>query len=792
MIFNLQTYINMTKEAMAGKARRYRDETKWCSIEDAVKGTETALVYKDGSGVQTWEELKKEIPSTEGILYEILAFKAKTQARLMERYGDNKEEVDKYFQVLTGFHPMYGLYMTSVGPYIATVDAWQTMFKYCNDKGSQEITNELLDMAENDEALTVAQRNTAKQVKADKANKFSHFTKRYQRATEQEINSSVSKFVKKLAGRMAQYLPLADIDLNPSDFQIDAVQPNGEYSGEAKNLRKKHVIYKNLDRSSVSGQQLENEMPIIATATPMTLNAKGISKIMAMASKTGNWESVYDQAIAHVAHKNGIDFEKCKILMDNDINIMKSIVDVAKEIQLSLHDKKDPTVALMANIPDFVVNARFLVGTQNPSALRTEESQVNLQSLKVEILNAIVKLGENPLFTKSSTDEKARKVAVFMQESRKDSKYKNTKAKGEINPDDIKKFIEKIKQERAVMGKGGKIVGRKNYQKLLQEASGDLESLIKNKASKYEEGFDTYRAACIQAGYYHTSPRSDALKGVSYDNQETPVAGAPIEVSEKSLGGISDVDVKTKAKIGWIYSIPSGIFRSMSEDEEVSSKDLLQKRSASDDGLTTFEIIKRDENTIKKALSPIDMESQIKRDTTPHKTIEEQEAEAEAIPETPEDYAEVAIETVINENGQEVIKEEGEKKETEVGEGGEFPIEEVPAEQSVAQGLEPEGDFPIEEVPPVETPQAIQPVPAIQQPQIVPQEQQIEEQNPQVNEPQNNTNEKKRKKTKQNVNNLVANTLKSLIKIAKDLDDKGKYDAAEEVHRVIRKYQEGI
>jgi hypothetical protein len=182
------------------------------------------------------------------------------------------------------------------------------------------------------------------------------------------------------------------------------------------------------------------------------------------------------------------------------------------------------------------------------------------------------------------------------------------------------------------------------------------------------------------------------------------------------------------------------------------------------------------------------MEAQIKRDTTPHKTIEEQEQEAEAIPETPEDYAEVPLETAITENGQEV-----EKEDEKVEEGKEeFPIEEVPAEAPVAQGVEQEGDFPIDEIPVAETPQAIQPVPAIQPPQAVPQKQPVAEENQQPITPQNNTNEKKRKKTKENVNNLVANTLKSLIKIAKELDDKGKYDAAEEVHRVIRKYQEGI
>ena len=40
--------------------------------------------------------------------------------------------------------------------------------------------------------------------------------------------------------------------------------------------------------------------------------------------------------------------------------------------------------------------------------------------------------------------------------------------------------------------------------------------------------------------------------------------------------------------------------------------------------------------------------------------------------------------------------------------------------------------------------------------------------------------------------NLVSTTLKNLIKIAEELDKEGKTDEAEEIHKVIRKYEEEI
>lgn len=42
------------------------------------------------------------------------------------------------------------------------------------------------------------------------------------------------------------------------------------------------------------------------------------------------------------------------------------------------------------------------------------------------------------------------------------------------------------------------------------------------------------------------------------------------------------------------------------------------------------------------------------------------------------------------------------------------------------------------------------------------------------------------------LDNVLQNTLYNLVKIAEELDNEGKDDAAEEVHRVIRKYQEDL
>lgn len=52
--------------------------------------------------------------------------------------------------------------------------------------------------------------------------------------------------------------------------------------------------------------------------------------------------------------------------------------------------------------------------------------------------------------------------------------------------------------------------------------------------------------------------------------------------------------------------------------------------------------------------------------------------------------------------------------------------------------------------------------------------------------------EEEKEEEEENLLSLLSNTLRNLIKIARELDESGKEEAAEEVHKVIRKYQKGI
>jgi hypothetical protein len=197
--FNLKSYL--IKEAMGARAYRYRDQIHWNRIEDVIKGQAVAVVEigSDDNNVKqkTWEELRKEMPSLNGAIYEILDFKAEREAFFQARYGIPKDDVRDIFQVFVGYHPFYGCYALSVGPYCASASDWKVMSLYSEEKGHTEILPEDLEeaisnskarLAENKQDATAAKLlSAAKSIKADKSNRFGAFIRRFQRATVEEI-----------------------------------------------------------------------------------------------------------------------------------------------------------------------------------------------------------------------------------------------------------------------------------------------------------------------------------------------------------------------------------------------------------------------------------------------------------------------------------------------------------------------------------------------------------------------------------------------------------------------------
>jgi hypothetical protein len=815
MKFNLNTYLGMVKEAMAGKARRYRDHTDYTPLDNAIKGDSIAVRYGDES--QTWAQLCEEIPSVQGVLNEALDFREEKRLKFIQRYGDGVEDIDSYFQVFVGFNPMYGMYVLSAGPYTATTAAWRNMLKYARAKGFQEITDESLAMAENDPNILSALEptkeknpetvmNMAKQVKADRLNRFASFVQKFARVNPEQIEGAAKKYYKKLTSGITKLMPLSNINddfFDKSDLQIDVKVANGKIRGkEGGQLARASENYGSVDPNTPQGQQLYSteegqesliggKSPVLGKGSELTLNAKGVNKIMSIAKKTGDFEGAFNLVKQEAMRMYGITEDQLEAHMNSNLDFWAVMNKILKGFQKQQVYKDDPSFNLMRSVMDwsFHANNRILVGSQGFEALRTKESQVHLAEFTTEVLETYLELGKTPTFKKHNNKQKAQEVASAMQAKRdNDPRYAKGKAQGTINPEVIANIIERLKREKNIIGKKGFVVGTKNYAMLLEEARNYEKQIKESRGTKSAEGFSDFESCKRATDIYMSDPRTTALDEAT--GAEVVDSGETFDAATKM---VNVVDPLTKAKL---YVPKTSIFKSSPVNVTVAM--LSEKRQGKLAGVTDDQFIATDEKAEVQKLSPLEIREKLRTHENELVTVEQQEQVADTLaeqePETDEDFADTPEKTEINEQGVEVPVEQGE----------EFPVEEVGGE--VAENAQAPEDFPIEEVPaqgveqqvgqvqPQPQVEPVQQAPLAQPEQVQPVQEEVANEAPlgQQNPVPAVPKKQKRKKAITPVNNLVANTLSSLIKIAKELDDKGKCVASEEIHRIIRKYQERI
>ena len=98
---------NLYRHAMGWDWTRYRPEFQWFDLDSIVGGQNSE-----------WNELVGQNPSLKNALYEVHSkFYGDKMNFFQERYNVDEQTVKKFFTVYVGYHPAYGMYMCSVGPY---------------------------------------------------------------------------------------------------------------------------------------------------------------------------------------------------------------------------------------------------------------------------------------------------------------------------------------------------------------------------------------------------------------------------------------------------------------------------------------------------------------------------------------------------------------------------------------------------------------------------------------------------------------------------------------------------
>lgn len=742
MKFNLDNFI---KEAMGAPAWRYRSEIKWCRIEDAVRGTPIACVESDENDLNsvpkelTWSELKaKRDNGVRSSLFEILNFKAKVEAIFQSRYNMDNRKLREFFQLFVGYHPFYGVYMCSVGPYFAKDNMWAKMKVIAGDR---EIDNAFLDevIASTEQRLADSSTNqaiqdeligtlsAARSVKADITNRFGFFTKRNQRATKEEIQKSADNFIKTALAELSKVMDTSDIHLGLEDVRLVLKQATGEQRG-TETLGYKGNVYNGLSDVSPDAQELFKNRPILGAGSEIQLKPNVLSNIILKSVKSGNWQTVYDEALSRIARKNMEKSTKkvkgvapvisddmireevvkiSELLQDESFDsegIIKQVLEFSHGIRKEMIARGDVNAELM-KLPsvDFKIMKKPKVGSVMPTTLGIKADQLHLAELRAEVLDVIAKEGtDNPT-----------KIAEILNTGIRSKNINNLKAKGKITEQEIGQVILRCKEERKVRVKG-QFSKQKTYAQLAAESKKQLED-FKNALDKKDlSGFNNLEEAFVMACLSLASPGSDAI------------------------------DPQTKAHISSLFMPPPDLFRRGENFINYTSEQLTSARRNELEEKEVYDNI--------KIASPKEIELEIG-------VTEEESVVPEEEPEVTE-----AVEPEIGQIDQIDPVEQVDQV---------SPVE--PVEQ-VAPVDQPISDFPITEVP--------QQTENIQAPQAT--------QEPQVQEHVEPVIKPKKRVKPSDFAKLVSNSIGTLVKIAKDLDQKGKCAASEEIHKIIRKYQKGL
>jgi hypothetical protein len=780
MKFNLREFI--TKEAMGSPWQRYRNDVKWCKLEDAIQGDAIAIKNADGTQ-ENWAQLQERVEGLKGALVETLNAKAIKIQTFLERYEATREQIEQMNMFFIQFHPMYGIYYLSIGPYVAGTQSWNKVLEFSRSKGSAKVTQDIVS-----EALNSPERDlsmAARSVNGDINNKFSFFTRRFAMADEATIKKSATKFLTTKIKDLSKVASLSGANIKDlldfSDLAMVVKETKNEKGNV--NLKKLDKLFNSLDPQAPDGIKLYERHPVLGTDSQISFNSKGLAKIMVAAAETGNWGDLLEKAIVSTAQEMGKTVEEARAFMYQDANFLNKIMEMASKERDALVSSGKIRAEDMPQIPN-TKDIEYIVKTGNvtsqyPTELRATDTIKHMAELKVEILQTIKDL-------KTNDPEKIANELTL----RRAKTYKGVKAKGKITPEFIGNFLRTLKFERAIFDKNGRYTGQKKaFEQTLAEAV-ETDQFFKNiKGNKIDEGFGSLKK-CMEVAamhFYSTGASADADSDAEADGG----ISSDLKVQDVALL----VDPKTKAKIGFLASPAPNIFN-WNGTSDFTTEELNTWR-ASSTGLTggdqaTMKEIKR------KAMTPDALRTDILSRMQKQPTRVEQEVEEREIEE----------EEVLPNDGGVVVEETAEEQ------AEEFPVDDV-TDVTEEDVLEPEVILPEQgaEDAPTKEPFSIQDVTDVE-PQTVPQEteqagnfpvEDLTVQNPAQPKaeedfwakwnPKKKT-EKKRGIRPQIVNNptedTVASSLKSLIKIARELDGQGKYAAAEEVHKVIRKYHKRV
>ncbi|MFA7219355.1 MAG: hypothetical protein WC119_02505 [Synergistaceae bacterium] len=438
---------NLFKKAMGNRWRAYRPQFDWFKIEDIVKGTDPS-----------WNELVELNPSLKYAIYEFSkVFTEQKMSEFRNRYGLQDDVIKEFFHIYVGYHPSFGLYLCSIGPY----------------KGPKE---------------------------EDAQNKFGYFTHRLASTDSYNLRSflngflndsksnfpSISEALGKNPSSSKQKIVEGDQwngewmksglweILDESDFVVNIQHRTGERRGEKQwkgftyeqlNLTPEFMLKNDAEYARQTGGEIPYA-PVIGIGSWIQLKPSGVKKIIeALATRHGQ-EDNYKQIVLSVAKRRGIPQNNIEQAMLNDSAFSKEVSDEYAKINPLLNN---------------IFNPRRM-GAQRADALTTPKQMIREMELKEEMLRTIVDL---------NTDD-PKIISEAMNAKRKEKGL----AKGKLTPEFVSYMLNSIAPYRDIRDGNGNEIGERRYDEILPEFQNDLIQ------ARDQRGFDDLETTLRMSSLY--------------------------------------------------------------------------------------------------------------------------------------------------------------------------------------------------------------------------------------------------------------------------------------------------
>ena len=329
--FNLFKHC-LQKEAMGYSHLKSRDPYEWWDYEELV-----------GGGDERWNAWLRSDRSLSDVLRDANQFRQKIFLNIRRTYP-GVTDPSSVFKTYIGYHPSYGAYMCSIGPY----------FSLGGGHGQTHVVSEAID-------------------------KFGYFIIRKRKSSQEEIMDSVRKNIE-------NYMSTYGVDIEPSDMQLIIKAPGGSYDPSKKRQKKQiREVVTNLDPNSQEAQDFFERAPIAGEGSQFGLNTRGLEKVIRSLSGP-----LYGNVIAEEAANRNISEQELVNSMMYNVDFLKNIY---KKIRSKYKEKVESGEAAALGIdppPRFVdLSLPGKSGSIIPSKIPTNKNMARQLGLRKEIVELL-------------------------------------------------------------------------------------------------------------------------------------------------------------------------------------------------------------------------------------------------------------------------------------------------------------------------------------------------------------------------------------------------------------------